>query len=339
MTNGSYIVKAWVKSSGGQNKAVMELKQYGGSTVSVAIPTTSGSYTQISSTVSVTTGKIEIAFWSDANANNWINVDDIEIVAAFANPVANHGFESNTGQSPQSWTEWTDNNGADASYVEVGGSRGGSNKLTHWKASAYRVYTYQTITGIANGSYTVKAWVKSSGGQNKAAMDLKQYGGSTVSVAIPTTSGSYTQISSTVSVTTGKIEVGFWSDAKANNWINVDDVEIVSGCTGCRSAVSSQDVAEEVTEEERPEKDSFTVYPNPITPSSVISYLPKEDGAIDVSIVDVQGHLIRRVFNGLVKKELEYRFEIGLNDSAPGLYIATIASSTGVAHRKIWIGR
>jgi hypothetical protein len=339
LTNGSYTVKAWVRSSGGQTAATMLLKKYGGSDVSVSIPTTS-TYTQISTTVTVTTGILEVGFWSNANANNWINVDDVEVgvTPAFANPVANPGFEANSGQAPQSWAEWTDNNSSDASYVEVGTAHGGNNKLTHWKATAYRVYTYQIISGLANGSYTVKAWVKSSGGQTTAAMQLKQYGGSDISTAI-TASSTYTQISRGVNVTTGKIEVGFWSNANANNWINVDDVEIASGCTGCRLADNTQDVPEQVVEEEGSKIDSFTVYPNPITSASVISYLPKEDGVIDVSIMDVQGHLIRKVFNGLVKKELDYRFEIGLNDSAPGLYIATIASSTGVAHRKIWIGQ
>jgi hypothetical protein len=339
LTNGSYTVKAWVKSSGGQNASVMQLKQYGGSDVSTIIPTAS-TYTQISREVNVTTGKIEVGFWSDANANNWINVDDVEVVAStITTTLPNPGFEADNAatQTPQNWTEWTDNNSADASFTEAK-PRTGSFNLAHWKTSAYRVYTYQSITGLTNGSYTVKAWVKSSGGQNAAAMQLKQYGGSDISTAI-TASSTYTQISRGVNVTTGKIEVGFWSDANANNWINVDDVEIVSGCTGCRSAGNSQAVAEQAREEEESEKDSFTVYPNPITSASVISYRPKEDGVIDVSIMHVQGHQIRKVFNGQVKKELEYRFEIGLKDSAPGLYIATVASSTGIAHRKIWIGQ
>jgi hypothetical protein len=94
--------------------------------------------------------------------------------------------------------------------------------LTHWSATPYWAASSQTLTGLSNGLYTVKAWVKASGGQQ---MYVKNYGGAQISVNL-TASNAYTQVViSNVQVSNGNAEIGFWSnDAVGNAWLNADDV-------------------------------------------------------------------------------------------------------------------
>lgn len=145
------------------------------------------------------------------------------------NLVTNPGFESNVGQDPDYWFTWSGNSGEDANYSEAYDPHGGSNHVSHYKdTTAYNVYTAQTITGLTNGYYTMKAWVKCSGGFTIAQMEAKDFGGTQVAVAIPTTS-TYQQITlSNINVTNGQCTIGFWTDTGTTNsyeWIQVDDVE------------------------------------------------------------------------------------------------------------------
>jgi hypothetical protein len=143
------------------------------------------------------------------------------------NYVVNPGFEDNTApvQSPSGW--YTTGKNLDSDYTE-GSAYSGSYKLVHWKNSNYQSYTYQTITGLSNGLYTLKAWVKSDyGGLGTAYMQAKDYGGSSVTANIPTTSA-WTQISiPNINVTNGKSTIGFYSNSPANAWYYVDHVEFV----------------------------------------------------------------------------------------------------------------
>ncbi len=111
-----------------------------------------------------------------------------------------------------------------ASYIEDGGRNGTA--MTHWSTSAYSTYTGQTITGLKNGLYTMKAWVYSpEGNLGTAFMTAKEYGGQEMTASIPKTS-EWTQITiSNINVTNGQCTVGFWSNSPAISWYKADDVE------------------------------------------------------------------------------------------------------------------
>ncbi|ANE46421.1 hypothetical protein SY83_09185 [Paenibacillus swuensis] len=141
--------------------------------------------------------------------------------AAATNYIVNPKFDSGmTG-----WSTWALQAGDDtADYTETYGGRDGAH-LTHWKNAYYGVYTYQTITGLTNGTYTLKAWVTSSGGQFESRMETKNHGGSAAFVNIP--AGGWSQITiPNVNITNGQIEVGFWSKANSGNSVYIDDVEL-----------------------------------------------------------------------------------------------------------------
>jgi hypothetical protein len=153
------------------------------------------------------------------------------VLDSSTNPIANPGFETGAPtQTAAGWDTWpgTAAVDADADYVESGGHTG-SYRLTHYKASAYEVYTSQTVRGLTDGTYTVRAWATGGGGQTSAYLDVKNYGGADVRRDLPQNGWpTWTQVSITgVQVTGGQATVGFYSKAGAGKWLSVDDVEFV----------------------------------------------------------------------------------------------------------------
>ncbi|WP_031025638.1 glycosyl hydrolase 53 family protein [Streptomyces sp. NRRL WC-3725] len=150
--------------------------------------------------------------------------------AQAASTLANGGFESDgTGTAtPAGWSEYGDTG---ASYTESGG-HGGSYRLSHYASSAYKVETYQYLSGLTNGTYTLTAWVRSSGGQKAAYMALKNCGSAEQRTDLPISSSGWIRIVTSVKVTNNQCTISVNSDANAGNWINVDDLTFTPGTTG-----------------------------------------------------------------------------------------------------------
>lgn len=145
-----------------------------------------------------------------------------------ANRVVNHDFEQDGWtNSPSGWGVWAGNpSDYDAIKVEEPGVTG-DYKLTHWKAAAYEASTYQTITGLANGTYSLTAWILNGGGQNEVHLYAKNYGGSELQQDLPVSAAKWVKIRiDNIQVTNGQIEIGVYSDANAGNWINMDNVKL-----------------------------------------------------------------------------------------------------------------
>ncbi|SER50021.1 arabinogalactan endo-1,4-beta-galactosidase [Streptomyces sp. yr375] len=159
--------------------------------------------------------------------------------ATAASTLTNAGFETDgTGAaSPNGWTEYGDTG---ASFVESGG-HGGSYRLSHWASTAYKVETYQYLSGLTNGSYKLTAWVRSGGGQNAAYIALKGCGGTDQRTDLPVSSSGWVHIVTPVNVTNGQCTISINSDANAGNWINVDDLAFTSGTTGL--AIKGSDIS------------------------------------------------------------------------------------------------
>ena len=169
----------------------------------------------------------QVQIWTAAGntAQTWA----LTPIATGVNVLQNAGFESGLNN----WTTWTGNGGtgAGAAFTEhYVTPYEGANYLAHYKTTAYEASTYQAVTGLPDGTYTLSAWVESSGGQIATNMSAQLYvGGPNITnstVTIPTT-GAWTQISSTFSVTGGTCVVAFYSNAAANTWIRVDKVSLV----------------------------------------------------------------------------------------------------------------
>ncbi|GHE03297.1 glycosyl hydrolase 53 family protein [Streptomyces alanosinicus] len=150
--------------------------------------------------------------------------------ASAASTLTNGGFESDgTGTgTPTGWSEYGDTG---ASYTESGG-HSGSYRLTQYAASAYKVETYQYLSGLTDGTYTLTAWVRSSGGQNAAYIALKNCGSAEQRTDLPISSTGWIRIVTPINVTNSQCTISINSDANAGNWINVDDLTFTSGTTG-----------------------------------------------------------------------------------------------------------
>lgn len=143
------------------------------------------------------------------------------------NWIRNGSFEADGATTmPSRWGVWSGQSDRDAAFVAGPGVQG-LYKLTHWKATDYLVSTYQVVSGLPSGSYRLEAWVLGSGGQTKAYMYAKRHGGGEVQASIPGSPAVWRRLEIRhIPVTSGTIEIGFFSEARGGQWINVDDVRL-----------------------------------------------------------------------------------------------------------------
>ena len=146
-----------------------------------------------------------------------------------AEPVSlvNPGFEiQNPSGTPSGWDHTGER---DAISIEDRG-HSGDYRLTHQSSEAYQVGTWQTISGLENGWYTLRAWARSSGGQKAVYVALK-CGGNERRVYVPSTTPGYRWIQLAVSneVMDGECTISLNSDGSPNTWASFDDVDLVSG--------------------------------------------------------------------------------------------------------------
>jgi arabinogalactan endo-1,4-beta-galactosidase len=137
--------------------------------------------------------------------------------------IQNSGFEDDEPtQVPSGWNTDTGND-LDADFTE-GGGFSGKYALVHRKTSAYKVFTYQKVSDLENGYYSLTAWVKNSGGQNACYIMGEGSQGEAKMTSLPVASNWTKVIVRGIHVTDGTATVGLLSDANPNNWCAVDDL-------------------------------------------------------------------------------------------------------------------
>ncbi len=146
-----------------------------------------------------------------------------------ADPVSllNPGFENQeTNGIPSGWNH---TGAAGASSIENRGHSSDS-RLTHQSSEAYQVETWQTISGLENDWYTLRAWARSSGGQQAVYIALK-CGNDERRGHIPSTLPGYRWIQLEVSnqVMYNQCTISLYSDGNPDTWASFDDVELVPG--------------------------------------------------------------------------------------------------------------
>jgi arabinogalactan endo-1,4-beta-galactosidase len=143
--------------------------------------------------------------------------------------LVNPGFEElDSAGKP---TGWNISGNESAVLIEDKG-QSGNYRLTHKAAKAYQVETGQTVSGLANDWYTLRAWVRSSGGQNEVYLGFK-CGGDEKRVYVPATTPGYRWINLSLSnrVTDGQCTIRLYSDGNPDTWASFDDIELVPGQT------------------------------------------------------------------------------------------------------------
>jgi arabinogalactan endo-1,4-beta-galactosidase len=143
----------------------------------------------------------------------------------------NSGFELlDANGMPAGWNHTGD---IDAVVIEDGGRKSGSPgtaRLTHRRSDAYQVETWQAVSGLADGWYTLRAWARSSGGQDAVYIALS-CGEEERTAFVPATTPGYRWIHLAVSnrVSNGQCKIRLHSDGAPDTWSSFDDIELVPG--------------------------------------------------------------------------------------------------------------
>lgn len=122
---------------------------------------------------------------------------------------------------------WSTNNSL-AINVDSGGwvpPGGGRNHLGYYSEDEYEANTYQTITDLSNGNYTLTVWGTRTGSFNSVYVYAKDTGTEEVKVNVPDTNA-WTKISLPVVVLNGSLTIGFYADGQAGAWLGIDLIEI-----------------------------------------------------------------------------------------------------------------
>jgi arabinogalactan endo-1,4-beta-galactosidase len=139
----------------------------------------------------------------------------------------NPGFEEkNPDGSPAGWSI----TGAEEAVLIEDRGHSGNYRLTHQGSTAYQVETIQVLSGLNDGWYTLRAWVRSSGGQNLVYLAFS-CAGREERVSVPPTTPGYRWIQLVVSnqASDGLCTLSLHSDGNPDTWTSFDDIELVSG--------------------------------------------------------------------------------------------------------------
>lgn len=145
------------------------------------------------------------------------------------NYVSNPEFEADrkTTTSPAGWTT-RDNVGGYANS-NLSGKQDYGNFV--WQQTApedYIAEMTQDITDLPDGTYTLTAWVRSSGGQDICSMYAETSDGrQSASLKLPQDEWTEVVISDNIEVNDGKCKIGLYSDAPADTWVQIDNVRLV----------------------------------------------------------------------------------------------------------------
>ena len=185
-----------------------------------------------------------VLYW-EPQAYNWMNYGlgtwtsagrPTAALRAFRNvpPAAglvyNPGFEfTGPGQTPLGWSTASTAD-ADADFTQAPGFAG-LYQLTHQKAAAYQVRTYQLLTNLPNGTYTLRARAQSSGGQTQCQLYASGFGGTELATTLPTSATWVPVQVSNIVVSNGQCEVGLRSTAGAGQTARLDEVEFIASTT------------------------------------------------------------------------------------------------------------
>ncbi|MGX9219728.1 family 43 glycosylhydrolase [Massilia varians] len=145
------------------------------------------------------------------------------------NYVLNPGFEADrvTQTSVAGWrTSWTSLKGA-APIVNALEGRNSLWALVLRHADPSMGSAIQDIT-LPNGSYTLRAWVRSSGAQGVARLFASGHGGPEVAHVFTGALGDWTQVTLPgIEVRKGSVQVGVYTEGKDGQWLMLDDVSLV----------------------------------------------------------------------------------------------------------------
>lgn len=145
------------------------------------------------------------------------------------NYIANPDFEADR-KLVNTLTGWSafDNVGGYANGNREGKAESGNFVLEQTAPEDYIALISQSLKDLPDGAYTMTAWVKSSGGQNVCSLYVKSGGTKFAkSVKMPIDEWVEVVVSDNIEVKGGECEIGIYSDAHADEWVQADNFRFV----------------------------------------------------------------------------------------------------------------
>jgi hypothetical protein len=192
-------------------------------------------------------------------------------------------------QTPTNWSTWSAAGTVDADYTQTDGPHTGARNLGHWRNGSYDVYTYQTITGLTNGTYTATVWARKFGSPSSCFLQIEGYGGATLQTNITgTTYAQYTI--SNIQVTNGTCKIGVYTVGDNTSGCLSDDFVFTMAGQSLRMSTVRMSTDRLIPENNI---NSVKVYPNPVSDKLFIE-LPDNNNRWQYSIMTLQGSMLQR---------------------------------------------
>jgi hypothetical protein len=147
-------------------------------------------------------------------------------------PIRNGSFEEISGEkTPVGWdVDLAGGNSTNVSYAESRNPHSGAYHGTHYGGSAYDVRTTQTLTGLKNGKYLLRAWTCKNPGTNASYLVAKDFDYSMAKKVAPIyqseTKWQLVEVRD-IEVQNNQCVVGFFTKADGGRWIKFDDIEFI----------------------------------------------------------------------------------------------------------------
>jgi hypothetical protein len=150
----------------------------------------------------------------------------------------NPGFELGDVGVLNTIPGWQESGDLDASYVEWTGGRNDSHKLGHWRVwimttqETYTTSTFQTVSPIANGTYTFSMWVNRKYALTEQYLFARGHNAADQNeevrqdITVPDEAAYYQVSLNNIQVTSGHVTVGIHTASWGGDWSNIDDATL-----------------------------------------------------------------------------------------------------------------
>ncbi|MBF9236518.1 glycosyl hydrolase 53 family protein [Hymenobacter sp. BT683] len=233
--------------------------------------------------------------------------------------VINPSFEyTGPTQTPLGWSTVSTTGDADADFTQFYGYST-LYQLVHQKAAAYQVRTFQLLANVPNGTYTLRAWAQSTGGQSQ--LYATGFGGAELATTLPVASNWVQVQVPGITVTNGQCEIGLRSNGAAGELASIDDVEfIASTVTAVKSFTPGITVA---------------VFPNPTAGTRTVTLTLDREETVAVALFSLTGQRVRVLTTPQRLGRGTHAIACATPGLAAGTYFLKISHGQHVEMRKV----
>jgi arabinogalactan endo-1,4-beta-galactosidase len=175
--------------------------------------------------------------WGEVDPTNLEQVGTFQVegtvegttIKAIANVTVDNNLVSNKSFETANLDNWSITGSTSAVEVQTNSSDAykGENSLHWWLGEPFNFTCSQTVTGIKDGTYTLKVWSSGGGGENALQLFASDFGGEKLTTNIVNTGWQVWQQYEiqNIEVVGGQCTIGVYLDSLGGNWGNIDEFE------------------------------------------------------------------------------------------------------------------